>query len=96
MSDQIEVGDLVVVVHWHPCGCGLGHIRRVLSFRESRNPTQSCRSCNGPRISQLLPSIRAVSDGGRECPISWLRKIPPFPELADEKADDRIPELVLK
>lgn len=94
MSDRIEVGDLVVVVR--TCcdrlyQVGGGRIGTVTELAHDED--WDCLFCGA---SGSGTKARAFSGQYDAAPVAWLRKIPPFPELANEKTDDRISDLVLK
>ena len=90
MSEPIKVGDLVQVVRWAPCGCGLGIIYTVRGFCNDIADS-GCAFCWTPMASDAVPVLAVKFDeDGRGVPISWVRRIPDFPELADERHDEEI------
>ena len=97
MSEPIQVGDLVVVVRDGSCECGspagreLGTIFLVGDIRNSRN--RHCTECNRqkPNIVVAVPEVRRERNGYMLVyGLDRLKRIPPFPELADEKHDEEI------
>lgn len=87
MSEPIKVGDLVQVVH--SC-CGkqaehglFGAIRSVVSLH--RDATR-CQFCDWHATNVDFADL----EGDDYAPVSWLKRIPPFPELKDERHDEEI------
>lgn len=88
MSEPIKVGDLVVVVKPSACHGGVRDIGHTFVASEVyRAPEMSrcdyCKVHHGP--SELV-----AWDGAFEWPLRRLKRIPPFPELKDEKRDEEI------
>lgn len=89
MSEQIKVGDLVVVTWSHCVGAEadeLGVIRTVLSLDSGKAYWLKCRQCGSFYKS---PPIAEVEKDGWH-PLSWLKRIPPLSELDDAKRDAEI------
>ena len=70
MSEQIKVGDLVVIVNYCCSDIDLGKILTVTGFTKAACPMcgAKCDSC-------------AFLGGYWAPPLSWLRRIPPLSEL---------------
>ena len=91
MNGPIKVGDLAIIIKPKTC-CGytggIGEIFTVTGFFDHSNCSQ-CGAHNTYPVALKNGKWLAVD-------LKRIKRIPPFPELADEKTDDRIPELVLK
>ena len=100
MTDPIKVGDLVelrdaccsVIAEARGCYGVVVRVDLIPSL---------CSFCGYITTSNMLAQVPDISSnpsnpGSGWVPVSWLRKVPGFPELADEKYEDRVPELVLK
>ncbi len=87
MSD-IKVGDLVVVVAWHPCGCGLGQIGRVTE----RWGFGECLGCDKCKREYPPEQHEAVYVDYRLICLRWLKRIPPLDELEGEKNKEELHE----
>ena len=88
----IEVGDLVIVAYPRECcglDTGLGKMFTVDFIHQCDGMCAACHSFIGGTYAGYHAAGRDFYYHVRE-----LKKIPPFPELADEKADDRISDLV--
>lgn len=101
MSDQIDVGDLVELKG--SCCMAAEQLRGQYGVTAGYSPQGvTCPCCRTTtlgdvfRVPDFLPSTFRPDTRYGWWPAAWLRKIPPFSELADEKTDNRIPELVLK
>jgi hypothetical protein len=86
MSEPIKVGDLVQVVHTCCDYAARQPIFTVGAFDTSGRPCR-CVGCNHWVTGQTLAR---VNEGPRGLPLPWLKRIPPFPELADEKHDEEL------
>lgn len=84
MSELIKVGDLVMVVRGHLCD--VGYVGKVLSIE--RWPSWHCPVCGAHQFGDFAGAtlVRPMSGA----PLTWLRRIPDFPELADERHDEEI------
>jgi hypothetical protein len=90
MSDQIKVGDLVMVVRGHECTIAVfvGIPYTVQALHAQRNGGWRCPHCKETDIApneftgaQLLPDrLHAI-------PLSWLKKIDP-PALPEDVTRD--------
>ena len=87
MDKPISVGDLVRVSSSHCAGFAdeaLGTIFVVEEIRHLRHPW--CSHC-----AKTIPPCSAAEGGDRwSVPMQFLTRIPPFPELADERHDEEI------
>ena len=84
MSD-IKVGDLVMVVRKHGCGCDLGDVFVVRELERSPSGYLDCSVCGARAFS----SLDASSDHGWRA-VAALKRIPPLSELEGEKRDEEI------
>ena len=89
MSEPIKEGDLVVVVKPTQC-CGntrpLGMIFRVKAIKPSRKAGMYCIYCltTAPcYVVAWLPNDKVIE-------VDRIKRIPDFPELADERHDEEI------
>ena len=82
----IRVGDLVVVVRWHPCGCGLGQIGRVTEMFGSGNclGCEICKRTYTPEVHEAC-----YVEDGLIC-LRWLKRIPPLSELEGERTEEEL------
>jgi hypothetical protein len=86
-STQVSVGDLVVVLK----GCCdramqgvVGVHATVLRFYD--DPNRLCCFCESP-----IPTKRAELDHPKwNCPVPWLKRIPPLAEPERERHDEEI------
>jgi hypothetical protein len=87
MSEPIKVGDLVQVIH-QCCALDseLGSIF-VISRIEMRHGI--CPGCGYTSASAFEPMAMESGCPGH-VPVKWLKRIPDFPELADERHDEEI------
>ncbi len=87
MSEQIQAGDMVIVVRGCPC-CGkrgeVGHIYRVDHLYVSSNLGSNC--CNG----RIGATVAAPSSYDTGWDITLLKKIPPLSELGDVEHNEEI------
>lgn len=88
MSEPIKVGDLVVVVKSNNCPCphpstAIGMIFKVQKITLTTNP--HCGSCGRP-----VPKDYCAVEGDDHYALWRLKRIPDFPELADERHDEEI------
>lgn len=101
MSDRIEVGDLVEL-RGSCCSYVAARVGMYGVVENTHhNPMSArCPACgyeySGIPVAQVPDLTSGPTPITGWFPASWLRKVPGFPELADEKIDDRIPELVMK
>lgn len=100
---SINVGDLVQVIHWAPCMCGLGHIGTVLAPAYPVDPTVlKCGLCvpmlqgNHDRAISALHISGFHTNGNGAVPIVWLKRIPPLWTLEGQKTEEplKIPVIV--
>jgi hypothetical protein len=84
MSEPIKPGDLVVAIRWNPCCCGLGIVRQVASIEHRL--ADGCTVCRTP--SSGVRGACAVWPTGGHAPLSWLKRIPPLPELEYDSLTD--------
>ena len=77
MSEKpISVGDLVMVVHWPPCGCGLGKTGVVSDLFTSFARYGKCWKC-GAKFSPNVPMGAATLNSEFDVDMSWLKRIDP-------------------
>lgn len=102
MSEKpIEVGCLVELRH-ACCGVQAERVGRYGIVDEICVLYSQCSSCRdrtelpvlSARVSDIANTGPALSRGWY--PLSWLRRVPDFPEIINEKTDDRVPEYILK
>jgi hypothetical protein len=83
MSEQIKVGDLVVVVRWpHSCQGNkfLGSVFRIGALSSS----VQC-----PRCGEIFKTpVAHPEEKSRAIPLAWLKRIPPLSELETEKTNE--------
>ena len=88
VSEPIKIGDLVVVVRPAPC-CGksdrLGHFYTVIDGPRTEFVRCECGSRRPNTNSVTLDDPNESS-----CQVFRLKRIPPFPELKDERHDEEI------
>jgi len=86
MSEQIKVGDLVIVIH-SCCGVHLGKIRRVEALVAV--PIAGCDYCDYVHASytdaEFVGTVFPTA-----WPTSWLKRIPPLSELEGVKTEEEI------
>lgn len=88
-DDIIRIGDLVVVVHWFPCGHHLGAMRTVEGFTTSLLVRGYC-SKNGTCYHSIYPSpplLEFVEEHPAFAPIMWCRKIK---RVGDEEQSEEL------
>ncbi len=91
MSERpIQVGDLVQVVRWSQCGCGLGEVGRVSEFLECEN--SGCGLCKTPPTKKTGTAAANIKSGRFCVPLEWLKRIPPLDELEGERTQETIRE----
>ena len=89
MSEPIQVGDLVAVVHWAPCGCFLGNVGTVIELSQCHG--EGCYGCGSLRLaSAIVPAAVVRTTRILNVPLSWLKRIDPLSELESEKRDKEV------
>ena len=89
MSESIKAGDLVVLVK-HNCQCGSRYIGTITSVLGIATFSAKCAICGTRTESVVHAHLERQGFHGWYVPSNWLKVIPPFPELADEKHDEEI------
>lgn len=86
-SGAISVGDLVQVVRPSPCGCSnaLGAVFQVTGFAMGDG-----FKCRCGHIWGLVQVFGVQGYPGMQIDPKRLKRIPPFPELKDERHDEEI------
>ena len=77
MSEPIKVGDLVVVVKGHCSDTFVGKVFKVAEMGTGRGRCNVCRVHLGT-VAYVCP------EAFEAYPLANVKRIPPFPELADE------------
>jgi hypothetical protein len=92
MDKPISVGDLVQVVKWSPCGCGLGVIGTVHGFTTNMSD-RGCGLCGArePGAQRTL-AVELAPNSKKGVPVAWVRRIPPLSELEGERTQEDIRE----
>lgn len=97
MSEPIQVGDLVYVKNANVCcGGAVGTIFKVTKLRPPKRQKAGhwvCSWCGAEGFNDISSNTTTVAEGfngSRGMPITRLRRIPPFPELKDERHDEEI------
>jgi len=87
MSERIEVGDLVEVIHW-PCGCRLGarFVVTHFSVRALEKQSYLCGKCLG-ELNHYGGSYAGDASVKAYAPVEWLKKLPPL--AADESTETK-------
>ena len=81
MSEPLKIGDLVMVVRWLPCGCGLGMTGIVSRLWTSNATFGQCWKCKA-KFTPTRPMKAVTVSDAFDVDSSWLKRINP-PEHGD-------------
>ena len=98
MSDRpIQVGDLVVVIYWPICDCGIGAIHTVEKIGSLVGLSDGCALCGRAGIKDIVDAsevtiLTGFGSGKRGCVgIRWLKRIPPLEEIQQQRLREEEP-----